>query len=259
MKRSLLLSRSAVSILLLIIGFVLNGQTVVFYENFSGFTTGTHSSPSTSDVSGTLDLRTQFPGWTGSKIYSAGGEIKIGTSDIAGWIETPLIDFSGQEDTLFLKFEISRWTGIPSTVQVSINECLLGNSITPTDEFRTIEIPITLGITSGKIKFESLAKRFFLDNIMVLTNNITSIPTLKDGLIPVRVFPNPARDVITFSNLKAYRLIEISDINGTIRKSIKADGIEILEVSVADLQPGLYFVRFFSNKGFIVSRIIIYN
>ena len=259
MKRSLLLSRLAVSILLLIIGFVLNGQTVVFYENFSGFTTGTHSSPSTGDVSGTLDLRTQFPGWIGSKIFSAGGEIKIGTADIAGWIETPLIDFSGYEDTLILKFDISRWTAIPSTVQVSVNGCLLGNSITPTDEFRTIEIPVTSGITSGKIKFESLAKRFFLDNVMVLTRNITSIPTLKDGLIPVRVFPNPARDAITFSNLKAYILLEISDINGTIRKSIKANGKDILEVSVADLQPGLYFVRCFSNKGFVVNRIIIYN
>ncbi|HZL76063.1 MAG TPA: hypothetical protein VFB97_00025 [Bacteroidales bacterium] len=68
MKKSLLLSRSAVSILLLIIGFILNGQTVIFYENFSGFTTGTHSSPATNDVSGVLDQRTQSPGWTGSRI-----------------------------------------------------------------------------------------------------------------------------------------------------------------------------------------------
>jgi len=256
MKRSLLLSRSAVTILFLIIELILNGQTVIFYENFSGFTTGTHSSPSTSDVSGVLDPRTQSPGWTGSKIYSAGGEIKIGTSDISGWIETPLIDFSGYEDTIVLKFDISRWPGIQSNVQVSVNGFMLGNSITPSDEFRTFEIPIISDIDSGKIKFESLAKRFFLDNIMVITRNITSIIALKDGLIPVRIFPNPARDVITFSNLKTYKLLEISDLNGTIRKSIKSEGKDIIEVSLADLQPGLYFVRFLSDKRFIVSRII---
>jgi hypothetical protein len=256
MKRSLLLSRSAVSILLLIIGFVLNGQTVLFYENFSGFTTGTHLSPSTSDVSGVLDLRTQSPGWTGSKIYSSGGEIKIGTSNITGWLETPLIDFSGYEDTLFLKFDISRWPAIPSSVQVSVNGFPVGDLITPSDEFTTREIPVISGSTSGKIKFESLSKRFFLDNIMVITRNITSIPTLKDGLIPVRIFPNPTRDVITFSNLKTYQLLDISDQNGTIRKSIKSEGKDILEVSLADLQPGVYFVRFFSDKRFIVSRII---
>jgi hypothetical protein len=259
MKRSLLLSRSAVSILLLIIGFLLNGQTAIFYENFSGFTTGTHSSPATNDVSGVLDQRTQSPGWTGSRIYSADGEIKLGTVDFTGWIETPVIDFSGYEDTLVLKFDISRWPGIPSSVQVSANGFLLGNSISPSDEFRTIEIPITSGIASGKIKFESLAKRFFLDNIMVTTRNITLTRTFNDGVTPVRIYPNPARDIITFSNLKPYRLLQISDMNGIILKTINSEGTDILEVSISDLQPGVYFVRLFSDHGFIVCRIIRNN
>jgi hypothetical protein len=259
MKRSLLLSGSAVSILLFTIELVLNGQTVIFNENFSGFTTGTHSSPTTSDVSGALDQRTQSPGWTGSKIYSAGGEIKIGTSEITGWIETPLIDFSGYEDTLALKFDISRWPGIPSIVQISVNGLLLGNSISPSDEFRTIEIPINPGIASGKIKFESLAKRFFLDNIMVNSRNITSIRILMDEMATVRIYPNPVRDIITFSNITHYRLLEISDINGIILKTIKSDGADNLEVSLVYLQPGIYFVRFISDKGSIVYKIIRCN
>jgi hypothetical protein len=259
MKSSLLLSRSAVTILSLIIELVLNGQTVIFNENFSGFITGTHSSPSTIDVSGVLDLRTQSPGWTGSRIYSAGGEVKIGTSDITGWIETPVIDFSGHEDTVFFKFDISRWPDIPASVQVSVNGIMLGNSFSPSDEFRTLELPIPMGIASGKIKLEALSKRFFLDNIMLFTRNITSIGTLEDGSVPVRVFPNPARDIITFSSLKVYRLLEISDLNGIIYKSIKLDGTNFIEVSLADLHLGIYFVRFFSDQGSIVVRIIKCN
>jgi hypothetical protein len=259
MKRSLLLSRSSYSILFLCIGLIVNGQTVLFYENFSGFTSGSHSLPSTSDVSAVLDLRTQSPGWTGSKIYSAGGEIKIGTSDITGWIETPLIDLSGYEDAIVLKFDISGWPGNTSSIQVSVNGFSLGDPITPSDEYRTIEMPIMSGIASGKIKFESLAKRFFLDNIMVTTKIITSTQTLKEGLIPVSIFPNPAKDVITFSNLKAYKLLEISDLNGMIRKTLKLDGTNVLEVLLVDLQPGIYIVRFSSDRGSIVSRIIKYN
>ena len=259
MKRSLLLSRSSYSILFLCIGLIVNGQTVLFYENFSGFTSGSHSLPSTSDVSAVLDLRTQSPGWTGSKIYPAGGEIKIGTSDITGWIETPLIDLSGYEDAIVLKFDISGWPGNTSSIQVSVNGFSLGDPITPSDEYRTIELPITSGIASGKIKFESLAKRFFLDNIMVTTKIITSTQTLKEGLIPVSIFPNPAKDVITFSNLKAYKLLEISDLNGMIRKTLKLDGTNVLEVLLVDLQPGIYIVRFSSDRGSIVSRIIKYN
>jgi hypothetical protein len=259
MKKSLFFSRSAVSIFLLIIGFISNGQTVLFYENFSGFTSGAHSSPSNSDVSGVLDPRTQSPGWTGSKIYSAGGEIKIGTSDITGWIETPLIDFSGYEDTILLKFDISRWPGIRSLVRVSVNGNLLKDSISPSDEFMTLDVPIASSIGSGKIKFESLAKRFFLDNIMVITRSITSIRTLSDGLVPVRIFPNPARDIIYFSNLKEYKLLEISDINGIVRKTIESNGTDFLAVSLEDLLPGLYFVRLFSDRGSIVQRIIRSN
>jgi hypothetical protein len=259
MKRSLLRQRSAVSILLLIIGFILNGQTVIFNENFSGFTSGSHLSPSTSDVSGVLDSRTQSPGWTGSKIYSAGGEIKIGTADITGWIETPLIDFSGNDESILLKFDISRWPGIQSTVQVSIDGSLLGNSISPSDEYITVELPVTPGLTSGKIKFESLSKRFFLDNIIVTSNINTSAQTVTDGLITVRAFPNPAKDVITFSNLEPYRLVEISDINGVNRKTIKSDGTDVLEVSLADFQPGIYFARFYSDKGSLVCKIIRCN
>jgi hypothetical protein len=259
MKISLFFSGSAVSVLLFHIGLVMNGQTVIFNENFSGFTTGTHSSPSTSDVSGVLDQRTLLPGWTGSKVYSAGGEIKIGTSYIMGWIETPLIDFSGYEDTLLIQFDIARWPGVVSSVQVSVNGSLLGNPISPSDEFRTLEIPISSKIAAGKIKFESLAKRFFLDNIMVTTRTITSIRTPNDELVPIKIYPNPAQEIITFSNLKPYRLIQISDVNGIICKAIRLNGMDILEVSLTDLPPGVYFVRFFSDKGSIVHRIIRNN
>ncbi len=119
MKRSLLIRRSAVIFLLVTSGLILKGQQVVFSEDFSGFTTGTHTTPSTSDISGSLDSRTGIPGWTGSKVYSAGGEIKMGTSSLTGWIETPSVNLA--QGDLILKFDISCWPGDASTVQVYLN------------------------------------------------------------------------------------------------------------------------------------------
>ncbi len=165
MKKSLLIRRSAVFFLLLYSGLFLRGQQVVFSEDFSGFTTGTHTTPSTNDVSGALDSRTGIPGWTGSKIYSSGGEIKLGTSSITGWIETPSINLS--EGELILKFDISCWPGDASTVQVYLNNTPAGDIISPSDDFRRVLIPVPSGTASGKFKFAGLTKRFFLDNITI--------------------------------------------------------------------------------------------
>lgn len=259
MKRSLFFSRLLLPILFSGFDLILNGQSVIFSENFSGFTTGSHASPSTVDISGTLDQRTQVPGWTGLKIYSAGGGIKIGTSDITGWIETPLIDFSGHENAIMVKFDVARWPGDASNVTVSLNGTVLINSIIPVDEFKTYEVSVDFGTTSGRIKFESLSKRFFLDNIMVFTKNITSVEIPEEELNQVRIYPNPTRDIITFSKLALYSSVEISDINGIVHKMIRTFGTDLLEVSLADLKPGFYFAKFVSDKGFRINMIIKYN
>ena len=258
MKRSLLSIRLAASILSICFVTDVNGQSVVFSEDFSGFTTGTHSSPSTYDTSGGLDTKTGLPGWTGFKIYSAGGEIKLGTSDVPGWIETPLIDMSGYEGDLFVRFDISRWPDDAASVQVCLNGSPLGNTVIPTDGFQTIEMPLDNGIVSGKIKFESLAKRFFLDNIQIVVQNITSVrlPDLQQSL--VRVYPNPASDIINIDNLSGYKRLEISDINGRVLEVIDLSETDKVEVSLAYLSPGVYIIKFISGRTTVMTRFVKY-
>ncbi len=259
MKCSLLSIRLAVSIILSCIVPDLPGQPVVFTEDFSGFTTGTHSSPSTYDVSGVLDTKTGIAGWTGFKVYSAGGEIKLGTSNIPGWIETPLTDLSGFEGDLFVKFDISGWPDDAVIVQVSINGSPLGDSLTPTNEFQTIELPLTDGVISGKIKFESLSKRFFLDNIQIVAQNATLFPDRDLQPAGVKVYPNPAGDIIHIDNLLAYNRLEISDLNGMILQAIDLPGVDKVEVSMAGLPPGLYIMKFVSVRGTFTTRFIKYQ
>ena len=256
MKKSLLFSRAFLSMLFVLMNCILNGQVIVFSENFSGFATGTHIAPSTSDISGTLDSKTLLPGWKGSKVYSAGGEIKLGTSEITGWIETPSIDFSGFTGPLLLRFSISCWQGDATSVQVTLNGSSLGPAIIPTDDFQTIELQLSEGIFSGKIKFESLSKRFFLDNVVILAANITSAWTGVSDPAGIIIYPNPVTDIMTICNAENFKRIEISDISGRVHRTMESSFSKKSELLVDDLPTGIYFVRFISVDGIKTLRII---
>jgi hypothetical protein len=246
-------------IILLVYESTLYGQNIVFSEIFSGFTTGTHATPSTVDVSGNLDSKTQVPGWTGFKVYSAGGEVKLGTSDIAGWLETPLISFSEYTGDLVLKFDICRWPGDVTTVQILLNGALIVNSFTPTDEFQTMEVPIPQGILSGKIKFEALSKRFLIDNIVIILQNITYSGKIMTEPGAIVIFPNPTCDFVSVSNTSLYEKMDIIDIYGRICFTRKISDTERIEVSMADLAAGIYFIRLSSGKHIEVRRIFKYK
>ena len=255
MKRSLLIRRSAVFFLLLYSGLFLRGQQVVFSEDFSGFTTGTHTTPSTSDVSGTLDSRTGIPGWTGSKIYSSGGEIKLGTSSLTGWIETPSINLSGGE--LILKFDISRWPGDASTVQVYLNDAPAGDVITPTDDFRRVVIPVPTGSASGKFKFTGLTKRFFLDNISIEKGNVSAVSFPGSAVNKPLIYPNPAFDFLKIENAGDFSRIEIADISGRLIRVIESSGKDITGLSLEEFASGMYLIRFSSGRIIYTSRFIV--
>jgi len=257
MKKTLLFTGTAFTILLLYTGYNVNGQEALFSEDFSGFTTGTHSSPATNDISGALDLKTRLPGWTGSKIYSAGGEIKLGTSSIPGWIETPLINLSGCTGELSISFDICSWPDDAATVRIFLNGIQLCNDLTPSNDSRKIKIPITTGTVSGKFKFESQTKRFFLDNVLIAADGTTRVwlpdqPPLLPG-----IYPNPSRDVINISNIEGVNLLEISDIYGRLLKVLSPRGESELVISLDGMSSGIYMIRFSSRRGWLVSKFIV--
>jgi hypothetical protein len=256
MKKSLLFRSFVISLLLLSSCQVSYGQNVIFSENFSGFTSGNHANPWTTDVSGNLDAKTQTPGWAGSKIYSAGGEIKLGTAELTGWIETPLISFSGYEGEMTLKFDICRWPGDATNVQVLLNGVPIGDPITPADEYKSIEIPVTPGVSSGKIKFEALSKRFFIDNVAIICQGLTYSGNPLPESDKVAVFPNPAHDYVEIVNAGEFEILEIADISGRVYKIMQITDTRRIELSLVDLPSGNYFFRFSTGKKIKVFRII---
>lgn len=257
MRKSLLFIAGTAIILFNGSGHLLNGQTVLFSEDFSGFTAGTHVTPSTSDVSSSLDAKTSVPGWNGSMIYPAGGEIKVGTSVSAGWIETPLIDLSASQTNFIIRFDIARWPGDANTVQVYVNDIETGDVLTPTDNFQTIQLVCNEIISSGRIKIKGLTKRFYIDNFSILAGNV---PVSASGIYiqkqDIKVYPVPASTEINISCIKNYDLVEIIDFSGRITRKIVPDEMKEIRVDIGGLEDGTYFLRFTSGKYFIIKRFL---
>ncbi|MDR1757768.1 MAG: T9SS type A sorting domain-containing protein [Bacteroidales bacterium] len=160
----------------------MNGQ-VVFSEDFNQFTAGEpNASASSTDVSAGLDTLTQQPGWTGTKVYQAGGAIKLGTASVLGYIVTPAIDLSGNGGNFVLTFKAMAWNGDAATMKIIVNDGtpteVSGLGTTTAYEFATFSIPLSGGTATTKIRFEGAQAskgRFFLDDISI---NVPQSPSI---------------------------------------------------------------------------------
>lgn len=232
----------------------IEAQSILFSEDFTGFNTGSHTSPSTSDASSNLDARTSVPGWTGTLVYPAGGEIKVGTGTSTGWIETPAINLSGAGGNFIIRFDLARWTGDNSTVQVYFNNEERGSVLTPSDNFQTYEIQCLNEVTSGKIRIKGLTKRFYLDNLSVITAGIpASVSVEGQPSSRLRIYPVPALNSITVDNSFGYDELRISDIYGRIRISVNASGMTVINVNLSELKNGIYILS--GRKGAISENL----
>ena len=63
-----------------------------------------------------------------------------------------------------------------------------------------------------------------------------------------RIFPNPAKDQLTISNVEAYSNIQILDITGKLVKQYATEQFNSITINVSDLQNGVYFVKLQSNE-----------
>lgn len=150
------------------------GTQTVLSENFDNFSSGsTGSGASSSDVSTSLDSYTQTAGWTGSKIYHAGGTAKFGTSSALGYIVSPAINLSANGGAFNLSFQSMAWSGDATSLKIYLNDVLvytvtgLNNSDYTLGSF---SVDLTGGNASSIIKFEggqASKGRFFLENIVI--------------------------------------------------------------------------------------------
>lgn len=146
---------------------------LVFAEYFDKVTEGSLENASTSVIEN-LDEATELPGWTGSKVFPAGGAIKLGTGSAKGYITTPAINLSNNEGVFYVSFQTMAWKDDPTSILLIAGEDTvtvegLLNSPSYTENMREFVYKFENGTEETKLTFAAIAKknRFFLDSIRV--------------------------------------------------------------------------------------------
>jgi len=236
-------------------------QVTVLSEDFVKVTSGSVGSPGSVDLSNTLDTYTLEGGWTGAKIFAAGGAMKIGSSSGFGYIVTPTLDLSSNEGNGTINFDLQTFSNDTKVMQVFLSTdngnsyTQVGDDITPTASMVTQSIPFTGGTNISKIKLSasvSASNRFYVDNIIVISSAITAIGNHENsrptGFILSQNYPNPFNPStkISFTMPKhSHVTIKVYDILGnevaTLVNEEKPQGNYTIEFNAKNLVSGVYF------------------
>ena len=147
------------------------GTTNILSEDFSKFTAGQpNGNAHTTDISDNLNTYTLVSGWTGSKVFQAGGTVKVGSSDALGSLVTPALDLTGE---VTLSFKAMAWLNDSTELKIYLDNVLVytATGLNNTDyTLKSYSTTLTGGTTASKIKFEGKQAsrgRFFLDDVVV--------------------------------------------------------------------------------------------
>ena len=159
---------------------------VILSEDFSAITDSTLSI-----ISLSLNDYTQMSGWTGDWVYPSNGKVRVGKSSLAGFIQTPSLDLSGNNGQYIVTFDVKVWENDTTSIVVSINDVSYTVSGLSSTEFNTFSLPIVGGASSAVIKFQGskdTRARFFLDNVVVSQQSGSTA-------VPPTVNTDPATDL----------------------------------------------------------------
>jgi len=253
-------------------------QKIIITEDFSKVTSGAIGTPGSTDLSAALDTYTLISGWSGAKIYAAGGAVKIGSSSSQGYITTPTLDLSSNGGTGEISFDVQIYGADTKPMQVLLSTDngttfnQLGSDITPTTSMVNQVITFSGGAATSKVKFSAKttsSDRFYLDNISVITKSITEVKEdLANSAKPssfalAQNYPNPfnPNTTITFT-LPVSASVELEIFNQLGEKISEvvhgeiSEGTHSVVWNASGFPSGIYFYRMQAN-GFSFTRKLL--
>jgi len=163
-----------------------NSPKTVLEENFDKATLGSLASPSSVDISVSTDSMTKYissAGWTGTKVYCAGGAVKLGSSSALGTLTTPSLDLSANSGNFSVSFDARAWSGDATSIKILVNDVL----VKQVDGLSNAAVPYTLssygpfaftgGTAATKITISGLQAskgRLFLDNVKITQGGVAA-------------------------------------------------------------------------------------
>ncbi|WP_282628875.1 T9SS type A sorting domain-containing protein [Empedobacter sedimenti] len=242
-------------------------QTNVLIEDFNvlnlgGNTTSSGAtSPDATDLYGgksTLNL-VNFP--KGSKAYSAGGMVKLGSGSAIGNIDSKPLDLSTDKGNVKVVVDVKGWTITPAKFDINLIDSSGKIYATKSVDYKavmsgatekfTINFTGGLANTTVQIITNTDAFRVFVDNLVITTEPALATADYNKEVKAVTntLWTNTA----TFS-VKEKSIVEIYNLNGQLVKSFEINGIQ--NVDVSDLVKGTYVVKTSSNGKSSTQKVI---
>lgn len=96
---------------------------------------------------------------------------------------------------------------------------------------------------------------FAVDDFKVTSDNLATESFFSQNY---SVYPNPANDVLNITNKTGMTIntATITDLNGRVVKELNVNGVSNVQINIADLNSGVYFLNLNSNKGVATSKVI---
>lgn len=150
---------------------VKNGE-MVFGEDFNNLKAGTMTQPDSKEISSTLDSYTTTKGWSGSKVYQAGGCCKLGSNSTpSGKLITPAIDLSKAGNTVTIYYTAKGKAGIANGIQFSLTTDAGGTAV-----IASKSMDLSTQMLRKCVVFDNVSTASYLK---VLSGEVTFIDDLK--------------------------------------------------------------------------------
>jgi len=77
----------------------------------------------------------------------------------------------------------------------------------------------------------------------------------------IKIYPNPANDIIYIKTIETGLFVENLEILDVIGKSVYQSVLnnsnDLIRISLTNFQPGFYFIKLNTNKGVVLNKFII--
>lgn len=149
--------------------------TVVIDENFDSFTEGSEDAPATTDIGG-YSGKLKKHGWGGSssKVYEAGGKLKVGGS---GTLETPKLNGAVSTQVIKITARVRAAADYGEAITFSVGYSFNKQVVLTDNQWHDVTIYAGSASSYSTIKIKPLFEGFFIDEIKVITSpSIVAVP-----------------------------------------------------------------------------------
>ena len=103
---------------------------------------------------------------------------------------------------------------------------------------------------------EVLTYSWFIDNVKVVATDTVGTNVNELNLNEVRVFPNPAKDMVRIESDNTLQSMTLYGINGEMIES-RSLGVKEIELHLEGYSKGVYFLHLVTDEGVITKKLVV--